>query len=139
MTYGRFILMHIMKGVFGYRLTHKNVLFSFFFFLQTLIHLHTHTHKLHTQKHVQMKRKGGREILMRTYLFLSDSWRKNSVDVNERQLVLIKNEIAPLHAMQLYPNKRMINFCWYKTLLSTTKVPMQQRYNCSEAEEEEKH
>lgn len=75
---------------------------------------------------------------MRTYLFLSDSWRKNSVDVNERQLVLIKNEIAPLHAMQLYQNKIMINFCLYKTLLSTAKVPMQQRYNRSEAEEEGK-
>lgn len=33
----------------------------------------------------------------------------------------------------------MINFCWYKTLLSTAKVPMQQQYNCSEAKEEEKY
>lgn len=36
-------------------------------------------------------------VKMRTYLLLLNSWRKNSVD--ERQLVLIKNEIAPLHAM----------------------------------------
>lgn len=42
----------------------------------------------------------GRGGLMRTYLFLSDSCRKNSVDVNERQLVLIKNLIAPQHALQ---------------------------------------
>lgn len=50
---------------------------------------------------------------MRTYLFLSDSCGKNSVDVNERQLVLIKNLIAPQHAMQRYQNKTMINFCGY--------------------------
>lgn len=47
------------------------------------------------------KWKKGRErhldVKMRTYLLLLNSWRKNSVD--ERQLVLIKNEIAPLHAM----------------------------------------
>lgn len=82
---------------------------------------------------------GSLEIVMRTYLFLSDSCRKNSVGVNERQLVLIKNEIAPLHAMELYQNKIMINFCVYKTLLWAAEVPKQQRYNCSEAGEEEKH
>lgn len=71
------------------------------------------------------KERGGREGDLdekkRTYLFLSDSSRKNSVDVNERQLVLIKNEIAPQHAMQLSRNKIMINFCCYRTLLSTEK------------------
>lgn len=53
----------------------------------------------------------GRRFSKRTYLFLSDSCRKNSVEVNERQLVLIKNLIAPQHAKQRYQNKTMINFC----------------------------
>lgn len=51
--------------------------------------------RLNTDKHASGE--GVVDERVRTYLFLSDSWRKNLVDVNERQLVLIKNEIAPPH------------------------------------------
>lgn len=56
-----------------------------------------HTCRIHTRAQVcAVAAKGGEgDGATRTYLFLSDSCRKNSVDVNERQLVLIKNEIAP--------------------------------------------
>lgn len=98
-----------------------------------------HPNASHADAATAVVGRGSWEIVMRTYLFLSDSCRKNSVGVNERQLVLIKNEIAPLHAMELYQNKIMINFCVCKTLLWAAEVPKQQRYNCSKAGEEEKH
>lgn len=70
--------------------------------------------------------------------FLSDSFGRNLVDVNERQLVLIKNEIASLLSMELHHKEIMINFCWLKTLLCTPKLLKQQGYNCSDAKVEEK-
>lgn len=69
----------------------------------------THKHSHDTPR--EEKGSGGRGFSKRTYLFLSDSCRKNSLDVNERQLALIKNLIAPQHAMQRYQNKIMIHFC----------------------------